>query len=30
MHSTQLLALASLTMLGIGVVAWLWVKPRLA
>ena len=30
MHSTVTLALASLAMLGIGVAAWLWVKPRLA
>jgi DHA1 family bicyclomycin/chloramphenicol resistance-like MFS transporter len=30
MHSTQRLALASLAMLAIGVVAWLWVKPRVA
>ncbi|WP_425257741.1 multidrug effflux MFS transporter [Rubrivivax sp. RP6-9] len=30
MHSTLALALASTAMLGIGVVAWLWVKPRLA
>jgi DHA1 family bicyclomycin/chloramphenicol resistance-like MFS transporter len=30
MHSTQALAIASLAMLGIGIVAWLWVKPRLA
>ena len=29
-HSTVALAGASLLMLGIGVVAWLWVKPRLA
>lgn len=28
MHSTQLLATASLLMLSIGVVAWIWVKPR--
>jgi MFS transporter, DHA1 family, multidrug resistance protein len=28
MHSTQLLALASLLMMGIGIVAWVWVKPR--
>ncbi len=30
MHSTVALALASSGMLGIGIVAWLWVKPRLA
>ena len=30
MHSTQALALASLGMLGVGIVAWLWVKSRLA
>jgi len=30
MHSTRALAVASLAMLGIGVVAWVWVKPRLA
>jgi DHA1 family bicyclomycin/chloramphenicol resistance-like MFS transporter len=29
MHSTQALALTSLGMMGVGVVAWLWVKPRL-
>jgi len=29
MHSTVALALTSLAMLGIGIVAWLWVKPRL-
>jgi DHA1 family bicyclomycin/chloramphenicol resistance-like MFS transporter len=28
MHSTFALALASTLMLSIGVVAWLWVKPR--
>jgi MFS transporter, DHA1 family, multidrug resistance protein len=28
MHSTQLLALASLAMLGVGVAAWAWVRPR--
>jgi MFS transporter, DHA1 family, multidrug resistance protein len=28
MHSAQALALTSLGMLGIGVVAWIWVKPR--
>jgi DHA1 family bicyclomycin/chloramphenicol resistance-like MFS transporter len=30
MHSTVALALTSIGMMGIGVVAWLWVKPRLA
>lgn len=29
MHSTQWLAVASLLMMGIGVVAWAWVRPRL-
>ena len=29
MHSTVALALASLCMMGVGVVAWIWVKPRL-
>jgi DHA1 family bicyclomycin/chloramphenicol resistance-like MFS transporter len=29
MHSTVALALASLAMMSVGVVAWLWVKPRL-
>jgi DHA1 family bicyclomycin/chloramphenicol resistance-like MFS transporter len=29
MHSTLALALASLAMMGIGIVAWIWVKPRL-
>ena len=29
MHSTVALALTSLAMMGVGVVAWLWVKPRL-
>ena len=29
MHSTVALAFASLAMLGVGAVAWLWVKPRL-
>jgi len=29
MHSTLALALSSAAMLGIGVVAWIWVKPRL-
>jgi MFS transporter, DHA1 family, multidrug resistance protein len=28
MHSTVHLAVASLLMMGIGVVAWVWVKPR--
>ena len=28
MHSALALALTSLGMLGIGVVAWIWVKPR--
>jgi DHA1 family bicyclomycin/chloramphenicol resistance-like MFS transporter len=30
MHSTLALALASLAMLLVGIVAWVWVKPRLA
>jgi DHA1 family bicyclomycin/chloramphenicol resistance-like MFS transporter len=30
MHSTVLLAFTSLLMMGIGVIAWVWVKPRLA
>ena len=30
MHSTRALAIASLLMMGIGLVAWIWVKPRLA
>ena len=30
MHSTLGLALASLAMMSVGIVAWLWVKPRLA
>lgn len=30
MHSTLLLALASAAMMSIGVVAWIWVKPRMA
>ena len=30
MHSTRSLAVASLLMMGIGVVAWAWVKPRLS
>lgn len=30
MHSTQWLAMSSLLMLGIGIVAWHWVRPRLA
>jgi DHA1 family bicyclomycin/chloramphenicol resistance-like MFS transporter len=29
MHSTRALAIASLLMMGIGVVAWAWVRPRL-
>jgi DHA1 family bicyclomycin/chloramphenicol resistance-like MFS transporter len=29
MHSTLALALTSLALLGIGIVAWIWVKPRL-
>ena len=29
MHSTALLAFAALAMLGIGLVAWAWVRPRL-
>ena len=29
MHSTLALALTSLTMMGVGVLAWIWVKPRL-
>ena len=29
MHSTLALALASMVMMGVGLVAWLWVKPRL-
>ncbi len=29
MHSTRALAFTSLAMLGIGLVAWIWVKPRL-
>jgi DHA1 family bicyclomycin/chloramphenicol resistance-like MFS transporter len=28
MHSTQWLAVASLLMMSIGIVAWIWVKPR--
>ncbi len=28
MHSTELLAATSLAMMGIGVLAWIWVKPR--
>ena len=28
MHSTQWLAITSLLMMGIGLVAWIWVKPR--
>jgi len=30
MHSTLMLALASLGMMSIGILAWLWVKPRIA
>jgi len=30
MHSTAMLALASLVMMGVGLLAWIWVKPRLA
>jgi MFS transporter, DHA1 family, multidrug resistance protein len=30
MHSTKALALASLLMMSIGIVAWVWVKPRVA
>ena len=30
MHSTLALALTSLAMLGVGVVAWVWVKPHLS
>jgi DHA1 family bicyclomycin/chloramphenicol resistance-like MFS transporter len=30
MHSTVALATASLLMMSVGVLAWLWVKPRLA
>ncbi len=29
MHSTRALALMSLAMMGVGMLAWLWVKPRL-
>jgi DHA1 family bicyclomycin/chloramphenicol resistance-like MFS transporter len=29
MHSTVALAFASLAMMGVGVLAWIWVKPRL-
>jgi len=28
MHSTQLLAAASLGLMSIGIFAWIWVKPR--
>ena len=28
MHSTRLLAVTSLLMMSIGIVAWVWVKPR--
>lgn len=30
MHSTRSLAIASMLMLGVGIVSWIWVKPRLA
>ncbi len=30
MHSTLALALSSMAMMGVGIVAWVWVKPRLA
>jgi MFS transporter, DHA1 family, multidrug resistance protein len=30
MHSTKNLAIASLLMMSVGLVAWIWVKPRLA
>jgi DHA1 family bicyclomycin/chloramphenicol resistance-like MFS transporter len=30
MHSTVALAVASLALSGVGIVAWIWVKPRLA
>ena len=30
MHSTVALALTSLALMSVGVVAWLWVQPRLA
>jgi DHA1 family bicyclomycin/chloramphenicol resistance-like MFS transporter len=30
MHSTRALAFASIGMMAVGIVAWLWVKPRLA
>jgi ESS family glutamate:Na+ symporter len=29
MHSTMALALTSLGMMAVGIVAWIWVKPRL-
>ncbi len=29
MHSTEALAVASLLMMGVGIVAWIWVKPQL-
>ena len=29
MHSAPALALTSIAMLGVGIVAWVWVKPRL-
>ena len=28
MHSTTLLAVTSLGMMSVGIVAWIWVKPR--
>ncbi len=28
MHSTVWLALAALLMMSVGVIAWVWVKPR--
>ena len=30
MHSTQALALTSMALMGVGLLAWVWVKPRLA
>jgi DHA1 family bicyclomycin/chloramphenicol resistance-like MFS transporter len=29
MHSTVALAVTSLALMGIGLLAWIWVKPRL-